>query len=527
MRAKMPLDCTSTTYRLRAMLARMRPLLCLFLLSSCSKTTRPVPPAPAPSTLLVEASASSLSAATRGVAAYADAVKPKSSVLIQPGMAALVLADAAGAAGLDGADLEAPLRLFLLDPKQFQAPVVLLVVVPNDEAKKKLQSSAGDQVQVRVEGNHALVGAKNAVEALAGYALGTLAGKEVPADPTAIVYVPAVWKTFTPEIEEGRKNLSKLFGEPPSGFMSGIFQGYMDVLAALAEQTDRAVVTAHIDGTRGELEIALQARRGTTFAGFIAAQKPLDPSLLARLPAGPAPMVMLVQIQIGPLRQAIDKLLAGVFPGLEVEMAGFFEQFLGGLAMTGTISIVDGAARMSSVYTVKDSRAAVALSRKMIEKLKGQEIALAGQKMRYDVVLGEGTHQGVPITSFQTKVELVGASPEMKEMMERMYEAQGPTVMAPVGSYVVGVNGKDPAAIGRAIDAARAGNGFVPAGAAKQAVDDAVARKESCVFLFDFGTLTGTTSEAPMSMGVGFPAGELRLRISLPPSSLRGLAAGG
>src|SRR5262245_165954 len=90
----------------------------VFTLLACSKITRPVPPAPAPESLIAVVEAPSIETVVADAGGYADAIRRGARAMITPTMITMTVAQGAGARDLEGIDLGAPVRLLVLDPKK-------------------------------------------------------------------------------------------------------------------------------------------------------------------------------------------------------------------------------------------------------------------------------------------------------------------------------------------------------------------------------------------------------------------------
>ena len=502
-----------------------RPWLLLLTLVACSKVTRPVAPAPAPDSLIAIVETPSIEGAVKGLGDYADAVKRGSRAFITPTMITMAAAQTAGATDLEGIDASAPARLLVLDPKRFDPPCVVLVKVKDQAALKK---SLG-QATLRRQGAWGIVGSAKAVKEVEGYALGTLA-REAPANhPKAVVFVPALWKSYRTEAEKLRQQLAKTFAA--AGALDVFMGRYFDLLFGMIDQTARVEVTLDIDARTGELDLVFRPRPGTTFEAFTAAQEPFDPALFDRLPS-PQRLAMLAagSFHLGPLRKPAEALLAEMAPhepkiiegvsALLDQLEGDFVMAMD-LAAPGTTSVP--APRAVALYTAKDSKAVLAGAKAMVGLFGNTKMTFDGTSMGFDAQIKEGVIDGTPWFSYSLVPKPEGLPPQQQANLEAAYANIGATHTAAVdGALLAVMGGGGLEELKANLTAIRAGRtGGLLDGARKQIVDEAHQRKDTAIVLFDFGAMMGgAASSTPMRFTIGFQEKSLRIRFIVPPAAI-------
>src|SRR5262249_793359 len=263
--------------RMRVLYQPMRPALSLCLcigLAACSKSAPPkVEPPP---DYLGVVSTASLDGAMARFGAYADAVSPGASAALRSDAATSLLATLVSARSLAGVAIDKPLHLVILDPKKHAKPLLLLAGGPE---ARKLKAGVGE-LETKVEGGRALIGAKAEVDATAAWAFAALA--DAPAAPTLRLDLGRLVDRYRPDIEAARKQLQPLLAQSPGA--GKILEAEIDILTRLAAQTRELTVTVDATAQEAVLELALAPNPGSGMETFIKAQHPLSPAILGKLP---------------------------------------------------------------------------------------------------------------------------------------------------------------------------------------------------------------------------------------------------
>jgi hypothetical protein len=406
--------------------------------------------------------------------------------------------------------------------------VVALVKVKDEAALKK---SLG-QATLRRQGPWGLIGQAKAVKEVEAYAFGTLAAQAPPNAPSGTIYMPAVWRTYQPEVEEVKREASAALGK--SGAISIFVSRYLDVFTGMAEQTERVDFTLNAGAQAGELELTIRPRAGSTFEAFNAGQKTFDPALLERLPGRAGGMLALAQFHLGPLRRHVEEMVAEMTkddPALAKLVGAMLDQYDGSFSMSIDLSALAsmGAAptqatmpRVVGIYGCRDPRAAIATTRELIERFAATKLQVGGQELGFETRVKEGVVDGAPWLSYQMLPRTAGMTPEQKAEMDKVYQqVAGDTYLVAIDGGVLTTMGGGLEALKADVAAMKSGKTLVIDGAQRAALDAALKRKDSTVMLMDFGVFLGTTGQQPITFSIGFPNKQLVIRISVPPSSLR------
>lgn len=456
-----------------------------------------------------------------------DAVHPGAAAQAAA-MLPTALASAAGVSSLAGANLDAPVRALMLDPKQHPQPVVLLVSV--SDAKQLEQAVGKDRLSIR--GELALVGAAEAAKQAHDYAFGTLARREAPGAPQGVVYMEPLLNSFRAEIEATKAQLGMMVAMMSGGGggdgMTKILQAYIDALMGIAGQTERVDVSFAQQDALAGIEVTVHPRPGSLLAQFGQGQKPADLSILEVLPAGGQTpgMVMAGDMVLGPARGPIvalgEEFIEAMWGGvLDDDMRAMIDPWMDLFSgrFAAVISVLGMQMEVVQLIEVSDSEQAVAYSRRFMEALtaKGATLEVMGFKQTIAFTPDAFEHQGVSVMEQRTTMEITGASDQERAAFEASGAANTRSYFAGVGDYL-GMTTGEPEAMHRLIDAVR---GEAPrlelGGALAQAVSVARAREDSTLMFMDMKVLLAdvpadAASEVPASivMTVGFPEGRMR-----------------
>jgi hypothetical protein len=502
-----------------------------------------VPKVPPPAGLLLEASLPKLKGGAAGLGAYADQLQPGIGGMLDMQLGN-VLAMVTEMPSFDGAKADAPVRVLVMDPKKGQHAAALVGV----EDEKKLRESA-KTVTIHVKDGFALVGDKETVEALDGYAFGTLAKQPAPEAPGALLYVPQLLVSYKTDMEAFFAQMGKTFdGQASAATMGNLMKIYADGVLGLLERSEVIEVRLNASKDNADLDIAFTAKPGSELALFIAAQKPATGKLLERLPAGSAALVMDANLALGPLREKIRPMIheaMAQFAGVALDdkmhaaLDTMLDQFSGEFSMAGDMMGAQGM-RMSQLARVSDPAKALAASKAFFDVVapggsKTNEVM--GIKMTVSVKADAGSHDGVSFISYDTKPDFSSLPPEVAASQKAVYGADGMmhTLLAGFDdTLAVTIGGDAATAMPGLIDAAR---GKAPRlelnGDQKKLVDDSHARGESVFYAFDIGKLmqgamvaqgapppAADAAPAPVVMALGFKDGRAHLRIAVPVATL-------
>jgi hypothetical protein len=513
---------------MKRMVSLVPALAVMLVLAACSKdgaskdALPEVPPESVPVLAMVELpSGRSLGSA----AAMLDAMQPGASAQAADAIPSL-LTSAVEVSSLDGADLDKPVRVVVLDPKKHPQPVVLLVTVK--DAKALGQAVTKEKLVVR--NDLGLIGAPEAIKAAHDYAFGTLARREAPGGPYAVAYMAPILTSFRAEIDAGKMQLGALM-TMMSGGTGGEMLGkmlalYIDGVVAMAEQTDRIEGRFAGQDALSGVELTMHARPDTTFAGFCKAQVADDFGLVTMLPAHEAPvMVMSGRMALGPARKPFiafgEAVVAAMWSNaINEETRGMIDPWLDlftGRFAAGVTSI-GVTPEMVQLVESTDGAKAADYSRRFMTSLtaSGATMEVMGLKQTFTFTPEAFAHDGVSVMA--QKVETAMPAPA-----DPAADPAAPAVAAPVmsTSYFAGIDDFLGLATGseqamrQLIDAVRnKGPRLAPAGALAQALAATKARKDSVVMFMNMGALVGAAETGglqSMVMSVGFDEARMRL----------------
>lgn len=435
---------------------------------------------------------------------------------------------------LAGADLSAPIAAIVVNPQGRTKPLALLVAVNDLDALRKAASEAGHELRER-EG-FALLGPADVVAAAEAYAFTHL--RTQPAHTEIVVYPKLLLEPMLAQLQTTFAQLGTMGLGNPASFES-FGKIYVDMLRALAEQSDRVVLSVSVGTTGSDIYMRVYPQPNTNFASFVSAQVPADHALLAKLPAGPAgAFVMSGTLHAGGAKDAMIAMaesLMQIFYPLEPNtwarlMGSMLETFDGSFAakIAMQMPIVPdpplGASPIMSMqvlYGSSDADASRRIWREVFGLIGGTErppLELAGMKMSVDFQADALAHEGVAIDSYATKLDLSGISPEGQAMMAQANATQ-PIYFAAF-DRVIGM-ASSPEATTALIDAARGkGQTFVPNETLARALAASTARGDSFAYFLDLASmLPPNLPEAPpisaMVMSLGKQGEALSLCVSL------------
>jgi hypothetical protein len=494
-------------------------------------------PLPRPADVMIEASLPSL-AAIDGIKAYADKVKPGMGALVDSKVRYFV-ADVGGLSNLDGVKAGTPVWALVLNPKPKGERSVLLVSVGDE---KKLRDSAKD-AEVRIQDGRAVVGKKDAVDALAPYAFATLARQKAPEAATVTVFVPVLRAAFGKEIEDARKTLPAAMGAATANpGMVKILNTEMDGVMWMLDATDAFEVRLEASADDVNLELAAVPAAGKDLAAFVAAQKPADGALLAKLPAVANPSVVAAgAVTMGPFREQAAKLMVELMaqllslPASEPASTALTELFN---SITGNFAVVAAldakGMKMHELVGVEDAAKAMASMRTFATLLTSAKMPATESpfKITYSAWKGDKIDD-VPVVGYVQTIDLSKATPEQLAAMKMVSSGTSVTM---VGAWddVMGMamgGGADGAAMKETIAAARGkGPRFQPSPAMAQLFEASRKRGESFAAVMNFASFarmaTGGDATAPtrtpgVVFALGFQGGRARLRFEVPSAHIR------
>ncbi len=512
--------------------------LIILSLAACQKDVEPEKPKgpPQPDDVIAVASARSLTETVGHIQQYMEAVRPGSGAVVTPQQAALALAQAVGAASIDGIALDKPLHLIVLDPKKHPRPLLLLGT--GDAAKLQ----PGGTVTVKGQDGRALVGDKAAVEMVAAWAFGSLAAQPAPPSPTVRASLRKLVERYRPEIEQGKQAMAQTMKGASPG-MSKIIEVEIDLLLRLASQTEEMRVVVDASATEAWFELGFTPTTGSGFEAFNKAQRPASAALLTRLPGTPAAMSMMVgHYELSSLHGLIYDLMgervaswSGVKPdaAFRKRWDEALAHFRGPFALSMTQrSDLRGA--MQYLLEVDDGPKTAAALKALLPWKQPTTIDMFGiMKMQVTPRDAVATHDGVSIDEMAIRFDVSGLPPQEQQMMHLMYGEQTAFFIAGFDKHLAMTTGPDGLAqMQRTIDMVRRGPAVALPAGGKAALDAAAGRKASYVFFMNMASamaaVTGSAvqTDTGVSMEMLFPEGRAAMRMILPSAHVRAIMGG-
>lgn len=459
------------------------------------------------------------------LAPVVDNFQPGASLLIST-QAGKMLGELLGTT-LDGAKLDAPISIVVVDPSKHPKPAALLVTAA-DVAKLEASAKASG-LELRVRDGAALVGPADVVAAAEGYAFANLA--KAPDHTEVVVYPRPLVAAFGPQIDAGLAAMGAAAPPgmaPAMGWVTGIYGGFVH---GLGQHVDRIVVSVHGEPGISDLYLRFYPTAGSTFAAVVAAQQATDHALLSQLPAGEGATIVASGVFVGgPARDAMvgwgSDLMATMFGG-KIDAAtwrSLFEGWLvtmdGRFAMHAQLEAVQPmpTMRMTALYGVTSAEAARKSWREMMGKLAGVgPLELMGMKMTLSFSEAAMEHDGIPIDRYGSKTDTSALPPEMGAAMRSAGTTEQQFAIATFDEVALMTSAREPDAIGKAIDAARGkADRFTPPAALAAALAASKARADSLLYYLAFPD-TGPI-QLPMhavAVGVGKQGDALSVCLSL------------
>jgi len=263
----------------------------------------------------------------------------------------------------EGIAIDEAIRVFVVDPKTYPEPLVILVSVKDDKAMR----AHLDKHDVEVRDGLALIGPKGSLAAVQDGIFKAYAGKAVPSGPRATVLVPTLVKTFATEIDGFKKQLPAMAAQGAPN-MGGLVDAYVGLFEAFTSQITRVDIGVSSGQGMVGVHLTFTALPDTTMANFFAAQKPSAFATLEKLPnMQPAAMIAAADAQLtDELRTAfglfVVKMMNSFYSGDDDLISGGMKELMA--LSTGHLSMVMSdltpTPRMTQYFGVSDTAKAVA-----------------------------------------------------------------------------------------------------------------------------------------------------------------------
>jgi hypothetical protein len=477
------------------------------------------------------------------LAAALDNLKPGTSALLKM-QAPSSISQALGM-DLAGANLSGPLSLVVLDPVAYPKPFALLVEVENLDVLTTNAKNAGTEIRHR--DGKALLGSADVVAAAESFAFDNLA--QALDHSEIVIYPRPLLAALKPQIDEGLAAMRAQLSTSAAGPNAAQFiDVYIQGITAMAEQTDRIVISVGASTSSTDLFMRMYPSKGSSLEAFAQAQVPGDHSLLAKLPAGAEPPALMS----GTMRAggARDALLAWtvVFmrsmyqSELSVEewakvLGTWIDTFDGNFSVTMDMNLSGlaggqaapaPAIRMTGLLGSTDPAAMRTAWREMIAGMTtnpGGATEMMGMRFTMSTQPDALEHDGVGVDLFRSTVDFTSLPPEQQAALKATGSADQALHFATFDTFgAMATADTDGASIRGVIDSARGkGTTYTPTPAIKAAIDSSVQNGESLVYYIDFAKMmasspTPVPADMPFAaivMGMGRRGDALSMRISL------------
>ncbi|HLT36506.1 MAG TPA: hypothetical protein VK034_09470 [Enhygromyxa sp.] len=469
------------------------------------------------------------------IAAVLDGIQPGASAMLGLQLPTL-LEQAAGFDLAKSAKLDAPLSFVIVNPTSHPQPLAILIEA-KDAAKLGADAqAAGHAVEQR--GDLLLIGPADVVAAAKDFAFTNLV--KYPDHSEIVVYPQPLLAAFSGQIEQGLANMGGAMAALGTGNdgLTGMMRGYVEGLIAIGNQTQRVVLS--VGGKTGSADLIARFYPvdGTVFASFVAAQKPSDHALLAKLPAGDAMMLASGNLEAGAARDAfLDFAIKVITPmygsGSPDEWMAMFKPWLdnldGSFAMAMNMTLPGGAApagmQMRTLMGINDAATMRTAWREMLVKMtSGPAIELMGMKIVAKHQADVFEHDGVGVDLYSSTIDASGLPPDQAAAIQAAGTGNQSMHLTAFDKLAAMASAdEDGQAMRSLIDAARGkGSTLEVAGQFATVLDGARQRGDSMVMYFDIGTMMASAPTPPptmpfraMSWAVGQQQGALSVRVSV------------
>jgi|GEM_PF-2917280 len=493
----------------------------------------PSSPVAAPASVIATAQIGDPSAVVASLAAFANEVQPGAGMMVT--LDAVVAAAASEGIDLRGADLTKPIRVLVLNPVRFHAPMVAVVTVGDQAALTDAAEQHGMRVQLH--GGLAAIGSYEALTEASAYALTTLATATTAPNLVVDVDVKTVMATYGSQLQ----SLAAMVSQNADPTQREMIDVSMQMYFSMFQQLDRVQMSLDLVAGHASVTSRIHALPGTTLAAFVGMQVPAKFTLLEQVASGP--MIMggfldLAQVwsSMGAL---VEPMMAQTYGDAAPTVMKFWKQWIGLKTGETALSIdMIGAGKfgLSGLWEMDDPALASKMLNDYFATLAKTPIGFMSAKLK------TSTYKGV-------KLSMVTMAPGkgMPADQAELYQKMGGSL---VGGF--GVAGKQlffslgDNAAGRAkalADQVKAGKKKpAPAGFAT-VLADARARNESYLMAFDLAALKAIFAPvdtdapagpkpappAPLALepgafGIGVADGALTMRLTIPAVQVKSLA---
>ncbi len=459
--------------------------------------------------------------AVADVAALVDNFQPGASLMVST-QAGKALGEMIGTS-LEGAKLDAPIAVVVVDPSKHPKPAALLVTVA--DAAKLGENAKAAGLELRTRDALALLGPADVVATAESFAFTNLAKQ--PDHTEVIVYPKPLITAFQPQIDAGLATLAGIAPPgmgPGMGMIAGMYGG---LIKGMAEQVTRVVVSVRAAPGVSEVYLRFYPSPGSTFAAFVGSQRPTDHGLLSRLRAtAVSNLVAAGRLEAGAANEAVlnwaSEAMAPFFSNLDAatlrKMLEVFSTTVDGeVAMLGALDPSKPAAamRMTMAYGVNDAEAARTVWRDMMKMMAGlSPLETMGMKATISFREREFEHDGIPVDRYSTTID----ASAMPAATAAAMQAAGQQEYAIATFDKLTIVTADSAAeeVGKTIDAARGkGDAFAPSPEISAALAASKARGDSLLYYIGLaGMMPVPVPVSGITMGMGKQGEALSLCIA-------------
>jgi hypothetical protein len=232
------------------------------------------------------------------LAAYADAVVPGASAMLNAVSLRPLLASELGDAVAALLDFDRPVRALVLDPTAVDGvdtPVLVLLPIVADDADAiaELARRAGEAVTVS-HGGYVAIAERNVMIAAAPYALTTLIAEPPPAHPIVTVRADRLAAAHAGALDAALAQLgaslelADLPAQPTLGASPRATLEFLtEVVTGIVRDTRALTLELRIDAAAAALVLSLEPRSNTAMSRAVSGHPNPDMRQLARVPAAP------------------------------------------------------------------------------------------------------------------------------------------------------------------------------------------------------------------------------------------------
>jgi hypothetical protein len=481
-----------------------------------------ITPQDAPDSLLGMVVATHPVGQLRALAELFDAVQPGTGAALDANLILQQLTSEWGGLPAEAFDLEKPLYLLMVDGEV--SPTVLVAAVADRDA---IAGALPETAAMRMHRGYAAIGAPQALEQVAGYALTRLRDEPPPPALTFVVRLEQIMKRHGDTFTASLRMLSASMPDP-SG--QKLLDAYISLIEAMMQQSRSMRIALEPSAAGLTVNMVLDALPDTTMAAFAQAQAPSDYALVRETVTGQDDFFIGGRLDYGTIPHVFDQLWtailatspddSGTTTALSESMRRWLEVIRDEFAMSGRFDDKERAS-MRLRARIADAAAAQALVKEWHELIKRTPAAFKYRKPRVQTVRVQGVQVHVMTAEF------AGATPEEQEMMEKIYGPKLISATAVTGDRMSMTMGQNAQREIRELMAAK------PAADEHPAVADARARGESMVIYIDLAGLVGRVmgkgpsarTAVGVTMGLGFEEATARWRITVPTQQMLGLMA--